>query len=161
MNDHPYRGECQPQSRWKCWHPTRCGPPESTIPLRTELEALLRDPRAAGRPWLPLQQMRCPRELLRVECRRCGRTIEIQHLDAVRLYGPHATWREVGDRLLDDGCRVRMTVVARRSGTVAQGIEEFPQEPPRKTRNDFGEIEIRAALPRTPVGKLIQEGVVR
>jgi hypothetical protein len=47
-----------------------------------------------------------------------------------------------------------MTVVARRSGTVAQGIEEFPQEPPRKTRNDFGEIEIRAALPRTPVGKL-------
>lgn len=48
-----------------------------------------------------------------------------------------------------------MTVVARRSGTVAQGIEEFPQEPPRKTRNDFGEIEmIRAALPRTKVGKL-------
>ena len=47
-----------------------------------------------------------------------------------------------------------MTVVARRSGTVAQGVEEFPQEPPRKTRNDFGEIEIRAALPRTPVGKL-------
>jgi hypothetical protein len=45
-----------------------------------------------------------------------------------------------------------MTIVARRSGTVAQGIEEFPQEPPRKTRNDFGEI--RAALPRTPVGKL-------
>lgn len=40
-----------------------------------------------------------------------------------------------------------MTVVARRSGTAAQGIEEFPQEPPRKTRNDFGEIEIRAALP--------------
>jgi long-chain acyl-CoA synthetase len=28
------------------------------------------------------------------------------------------------------------------------------QEPPRKTRNDFGEMEIRAALPRTPVGKL-------
>jgi len=47
-----------------------------------------------------------------------------------------------------------MTVVARRPGTAAQGIEEFPQEPPRKTRNDFGEIEIRAVLPRTPVGKL-------
>ncbi len=47
-----------------------------------------------------------------------------------------------------------MTVVARRSGTVAQGVEEFPQEPPRKTRNDFGKMEIRPSLPRTPVGKL-------
>jgi hypothetical protein len=74
------------------------------------LEALLRDPRAAGRPWLPLQQMRLseiPRELLRVECRRCARTIEIQRLDAVKLFGPHAVWKDVGQRLLDDGCQVR------------------------------------------------------
>jgi hypothetical protein len=47
-----------------------------------------------------------------------------------------------------------MTGVARRCGTVAQEIEVFPQEPPRKTRNDFGEIEIRAALLWTPAGKL-------
>jgi hypothetical protein len=42
-----------------------------------------------------------PRELLRVECLRCFRCVEIQRLDAVKLYGPHATWREVGNRLLD------------------------------------------------------------
>jgi hypothetical protein len=28
-------------------------------------------------------------------------------LDAVTLYGPHATWKEVGERLLADGCRIR------------------------------------------------------
>jgi hypothetical protein len=67
-------------------------------------------PRAAGRPWLPLQQMRLseiPRELLRVECRRCARTVEIQRLDAVKLYGPHAVWKNIGQRLLDDGCQGR------------------------------------------------------
>jgi hypothetical protein len=73
-------------------------------------DAVLRDPRAAGKPWLPVEQRRLseiPRELLRVDCSRCGRAVEIQRLDAVKLYGPHATWREVGQRLLDDGCRVR------------------------------------------------------
>jgi hypothetical protein len=73
-------------------------------------DALLRDPRAAGRPWLPVQQMRLseiPRELLRIDCSRCGRAVEIQRLDAVKLCGPHATWREVGQRLLDEGCQVR------------------------------------------------------
>src|SRR6202171_4955587 len=37
-------------------------------------DAVLRDPRAAGRPWLPIQQMRLseiPSELLRVNCSRC------------------------------------------------------------------------------------------
>ena len=48
-----------------------------------------------------------PRELLRIDCSRCGRAVEIQRLDAVKLYGPHATWREVGQRLLDDGCCFR------------------------------------------------------
>jgi hypothetical protein len=72
-------------------------------------DAVLRDPRAAGRPWLPVSQMRLseiPRELLRVECMRCFRTVEIQRLDAIKLYGPHAVWKEVGNRLLDDGCKV-------------------------------------------------------
>jgi hypothetical protein len=48
-----------------------------------------------------------PRELLRVECARCARCVEIQRLDAVKLYGPHAVWKDVGQRLLDDGCQVR------------------------------------------------------
>jgi hypothetical protein len=46
-------------------------------------------------------------DLLRVECLRCFRIVEIQRLDAVRLYGPHAVWKDVGYRLLDDGCRHR------------------------------------------------------
>jgi hypothetical protein len=73
-------------------------------------DSVLSDPRAAGKPWLPIQQRRLseiPRELLRVECLRCVRVVEIQKTDAVRLYGPHAVWKDVGNRLLDDGCRQR------------------------------------------------------
>jgi hypothetical protein len=47
------------------------------------------------------------RHLLRVACRRCGRIVEIQNADAVRLAGPQAIWRDVGQRLLDDTCQVR------------------------------------------------------
>jgi hypothetical protein len=43
----------------------------------------------------------------RVECSRCSRAVEIQRLDAVKLYGPHAIWKDVGQRLLDDGCKIR------------------------------------------------------
>ena len=50
-----------------------------------------------------------------------------------------------------------MTVVARRPGTVAQGIEKFPQRAASENTNDFGEMEIRLALPRTPVGKLSEK----
>ena len=45
--------------------------------------------------------------LLRVGCRRCGRTVEIQKVDAVRLYGPSALWKDVGQRLLDHTCTQR------------------------------------------------------
>ena len=38
-------------------------------------------------------------------CRRCARTVEIQKADAVRLYGPDAVWKDVGQRLLDNTCR--------------------------------------------------------
>jgi hypothetical protein len=47
------------------------------------------------------------RHLLRVACRRCGRTVEIQKADAVRLAGPQAVWKDVGQRLLDDTCQQR------------------------------------------------------
>ena len=30
---------------------------------------------------------------------------DLQRLDAVKLYGPHAIWKDVGNRLLDDGLR--------------------------------------------------------
>ena len=48
-----------------------------------------------------------PQHLLRVSCRRCGRTVEIQKADAARLYGPDAIWRDVGQRLLDNTCTQR------------------------------------------------------
>jgi hypothetical protein len=47
------------------------------------------------------------RHLLRVACRRCGRTVEIQKADAIRLAGPQAVWKDVGQRLLDDTCTQR------------------------------------------------------
>ena len=40
-------------------------------------------------------------------CSRCGRTVEIQKADAVRLCGPAAVWKDVGQRLLDDTCQQR------------------------------------------------------
>jgi hypothetical protein len=72
--------------------------------------AILADPRAAGKPWLPIQQLRLseiPRHVLRVECRRCFRIVEIQKADATRFYGPHAVWKDVGRRLLDQTCTNR------------------------------------------------------
>jgi hypothetical protein len=69
-------------------------------PLPDELwTSLLADPRAAGRPPLPIQQCRLseiPRHVLRVECMRCFRIVEMQKLDAIRFYGPHAIWKDVG-----------------------------------------------------------------
>ena len=73
-------------------------------------DLVLNDPRAAGTPRLPIHQMRLneiPRHLLRVECMRCARIVEIQKVDAVKLYGPHAVWKDVGQKLLDDGCQRR------------------------------------------------------
>jgi hypothetical protein len=72
-------------------------------------EAVLADPRAAERSPLPILQCRLsevPHHMLRVECLRCFRTVEIQKADAVRLYGPHALWKDVGQRLLDQTCTI-------------------------------------------------------
>jgi len=71
---------------------------------------VLADPRAAGKPWLPVGQLRLsevPREVLRVECLRCLRVVEIRKTDAIRLCGPYAIWKDVGQRLLDHGCQQR------------------------------------------------------
>ncbi|WP_416377729.1 hypothetical protein [Bradyrhizobium cosmicum] len=76
-------------------------------------QALLEDPRAEavgntpGSPGRLLQLRLMPQHLLRVGCRRCGRTVEIQKADATRLYGPEAVWRDVGQRLLDNTCSNR------------------------------------------------------
>ena len=76
-------------------------------------DALLRDPRTGTGPeppGEPIRKLRLPeiaQHVLRVSCSRCGRIIEIQKADAVRLYGQTAVWKDVGQRLLDDTCRQR------------------------------------------------------
>ena len=72
-------------------------------------DAVLEDPRV-GVNSIPIQQRRLseiPRHVLRVACRRCDRTVEIQMVDAIRLYGAHEIWKDVGQRLLDDTCPQR------------------------------------------------------
>jgi hypothetical protein len=85
-------------------------PPPSPVEDDGWWRSVMDDP-ALDRPtWVPIQQRRLseiPRPVLRVDCIRCGRAVEIQHADAVRLYGPHAIWKDVGQRLLDDGCQHR------------------------------------------------------
>jgi hypothetical protein len=84
-------------------------PPDAPLP-EEYWDAVLRDPRARVRTGIPIQQRRLseiPRHVLRVTCRRCDRIVEIQTADAVRLYGSHAIWKDVGGKLLDDGCRER------------------------------------------------------
>jgi hypothetical protein len=62
--------------------------PDGPLP-KEYWDDVLGDPRAAGKRGLQIQQMRLseiPRELLRVKCARCSRCVEIQRLDAVKLY---------------------------------------------------------------------------
>jgi hypothetical protein len=71
-------------------------------------QALLEDARTGARSPIPssrtLQLSEISHHLLRVSCRRCSRTVEIQKVDAIRLYGQRAIWKDVGQRLLDDTC---------------------------------------------------------
>jgi hypothetical protein len=82
--------------------------PDAALPAEY-WESVLKDPRA-GTNGLRLSQRRLSdihRRLLRVSCRRCERTVEIQTADAVRLYGRNAIWKDVGQWFLDDTCRQR------------------------------------------------------
>jgi hypothetical protein len=74
-------------------------------------QAVLDDPHAdAGRrtgPSIRTRLSEIPQLILRVSCLRCARIVEIQKADAVRLAGPQAVWKDVGQRLLDDTCQQR------------------------------------------------------
>jgi hypothetical protein len=79
-------------------------PPEYWQAVLDEVEA----ERGAPGPSIRTQRLsEIQRHLLRVACRRCGRTVEIQKADATRLYGEKAVWKEVGQRLLDNTCQQR------------------------------------------------------
>jgi hypothetical protein len=79
-------------------------PPEYWQALLADASA---DPKPSGRLPAALRLAEISQHLLRVGCRRCGRTVEIQKVDAIRLYGERAVWKEVGQRLLDDTCMQR------------------------------------------------------
>lgn len=74
-------------------------------------DAMLRaagaDVRRSGQPIQTRKLREIARHVLRVECRRCLRIVEIQKVDAVRLYGAEAVWKDVGQRLLNDTCTQR------------------------------------------------------
>ncbi|WP_244550593.1 hypothetical protein [Bradyrhizobium sp. Rc3b] len=79
-------------------------------PLPAEYwESVLKDPRVAvtGAENRHRSLSETQRHLLRVSCRRCERTVEIQKADAVRLYGGNALWKDVAQRLLDNTCQQR------------------------------------------------------
>jgi hypothetical protein len=79
-------------------------------PLPAEYwESVLKDPRAGatGTQMRPRRLSEIQRHVLRISCRRCERTVEIQTVDALRLYGANAIWKDVAQRLLDNTCRER------------------------------------------------------
>src|SRR3984957_15226261 len=79
-------------------------PPEYWQAVLDEVEA----EREAPGPSIRTQRLAdIQRHLLRVACRRCGRTVEIQKADATRLYGEKGVWKDVGQRLLDNTCQQR------------------------------------------------------
>jgi hypothetical protein len=91
--------------------PARTGPGDEMPP--EYWRAVLDDPRADTSSRPPGPSIRTQRlaeiqqHVLRVGCRRCGRTVEIQKADAVRLAGAEAVWNDLGQRLLDDTCTQR------------------------------------------------------
>ena len=83
-------------------------PPDAPLPAEY-WESVLKDPRVAatGAEKRQRRLSEIQRHVLRVSCRRCERTVEIQTADAVRLYGANALWKDVAQRLLDNTCRQR------------------------------------------------------
>jgi len=82
--------------------------PDASLPAEY-WESVLKDPRAEAT--VAQAQQQCLSEIkghvLRVSCRRCERTVEIQTADAVRLYGANAVWKDEAQRLLDTTCQQR------------------------------------------------------
>jgi hypothetical protein len=71
-------------------------------PLPAEYwDSVLKDPRAKadGAQMRQRRHSEIQRHVLRISCRRCERTVEIQTADAVRLHGGKAIWKNVAQRL--------------------------------------------------------------
>ncbi|MEY9403641.1 hypothetical protein ABIF79_010016 [Bradyrhizobium japonicum] len=74
-------------------------------------EAVLKDAgadaRRSGAPTQSHTLTEIGRHVLRVCCSRCSRIVEIQTVDAIRLYGRDVVWKDVGQRILDATCQQR------------------------------------------------------
>ncbi|MCX7318817.1 MAG: hypothetical protein NT113_04730 [Hyphomicrobiales bacterium] len=74
-------------------------------------ESILTDPRAeATRPppsYNPRRLADARREAIRFECLRCFRIVEVTVSDAIKLYGGQAPTKDVGRKLLEQGCQSR------------------------------------------------------
>jgi hypothetical protein len=83
-------------------------PPDAPLPAEY-WDSVLKDPRAQadGAQMRQRRLLEIQRHVLRISCRRCERTVEIQTADAVRLYGGNAAWKDVAQRLLDNTCQQR------------------------------------------------------
>ena len=92
-------------------------------PLPAEYwESVLKDPRAQanGAQMGQRRLAEIQRHVLRVSCRRCERVVEIQTIDAVRLYGGNAVWKDVAQRLLDSTCILASVAAFARAGSLDQ-----------------------------------------
>lgn len=74
-------------------------------------DSILADPRAeATRPPSssnPRRLADARREAIRFECLRCFRIVEVTVSDAIKLYGGQAPTKDVGRKLLEQGCQSR------------------------------------------------------
>lgn len=70
-------------------------------------QAVFADPRLQGSRGGRAQPSVAPGQVLRIDCRRCERLIEIQTDDALRLYGQNVSAGEVGRKVLGSVCEMR------------------------------------------------------
>jgi uncharacterized protein (DUF885 family) len=83
--------------------------PDASLPAEY-WDSVMKDPRAGADRGIRMRQRKLSqisRHVLRVACQRCERIVEIQTVDAVRLYGGNAIWKDIAQRLLDDTCQQR------------------------------------------------------
>jgi hypothetical protein len=100
-------------------------------PLPAEYwDSMLEDPRIGDGVRMRQRKLsEIQRHVLRVSCRRCERTVEIQTADAVRLYGGNAVWKDVAQRLLDDMCQQAPEDTKRTDAGRACGISARSKQP--------------------------------
>jgi hypothetical protein len=71
-------------------------------------QSVLSDPRAATMRPSPAKALgELQTAKLRVECLRCFRVVEELRRDLLARWGADASWRDVGQRLLNERCEIR------------------------------------------------------